>query len=267
MSKRGRPAGSLGKKKREEAAALKSITSLATRLSQSSHREADFEDDDVSIASEGLAESINQSIELIHAELQKIRKEFGKAIELHKKQIKELQQENKSLKERCGTLEADLTNIKATQKEHTDQLNKQERHSRRSNVRIVGYKTTENEDCMKIAKEVFQKVGVPDCKIERAHRDGRIVRGRDRHILVKLSFFQDKVAITQNARQALAEDNFFITEDLTKLDLAEKKKWRTKVNDLFQDGVRLRFYAGCWRSRGGKPYDFNAPASSLTDEA
>ncbi|KAJ8038337.1 hypothetical protein HOLleu_15730 [Holothuria leucospilota] len=92
MSKRGRPAGSLGKKKREEAAALKSITSLATRLSQSSHREADFEDDDVSIASEGLAESINQSIELIHAELQKIRKEFGKAIELHKKQIKELQQ-------------------------------------------------------------------------------------------------------------------------------------------------------------------------------
>lgn len=114
---------------------------------------------------------------------------------------------------------------------------------------------------MKIAKEVFQKAGKPECKIERAHRDGRVVSGRDRHILVKLSFYQDKVAILQNARQALAEDVFFITEDLTKPDLAEKKKWRAKVNELFQEGVRLRFYAGCWRSRGGKPYEFNAAAS------
>ncbi|KAJ8048874.1 hypothetical protein HOLleu_01361 [Holothuria leucospilota] len=107
-------------------------------------------------------------------------------------------------------IEAYLTNIKAAQQEHTDQLNKQERHPRRSNVRIVGYKTTEGEDCMKIAKEVFPKEGVPDCKIERAHRYLRVVRGRDRYIKVKLSFYQDKVTIIQNASQALAEDDFFV---------------------------------------------------------
>ncbi|KAJ8024872.1 hypothetical protein HOLleu_34906 [Holothuria leucospilota] len=73
MSKRGTPVGSLGRKKREEAAALKPLSSLATRLSQ----EADDDFDDASTASGGLTESINQSIELIHAELQKIRREFG----------------------------------------------------------------------------------------------------------------------------------------------------------------------------------------------
>lgn len=37
---------------------------------------------------------------------------------------------------------------------------------------------------MEVAEDCLRKAGVADCKLERGHGDGRIVQGRDRHILV-----------------------------------------------------------------------------------
>ena len=120
----------------------------------------------------------------------------------------------------------------------------------------MGLKTESDEDPIQKALEVIAKVGIDNCKIERAHRDGRNVAGRDRHLLVKLSFYQDKVTIMKNARQALAQQDYYIVDDLTKLDLKEKRRWSQQVNQLFEQGTRLRFSGGCWRSLSGKPYVF-----------
>lgn len=110
---------------------------------------------------------------------------------------------------------------------------------------------------------------MPDCKSEKAYRDGRVVRGHDRHILVKLSFCQEKVAIMKNARQILTGDVFFNAEDRTKQNLTVKKNMAKQgtVNQLSQNSVRLLFYAGCWRTRGGKHYDFNAASTADVEEA
>ena len=48
------------------------------------------------------------------------------------------------------------------------------------------------------------------------------MRGRDRHLLVKLSFYQDKINVMKKARQALAGKNYYIVDDLTKADLMER---------------------------------------------
>ena len=153
-------------------------------------------------------------------------------------------------------MEKRISGLEKSRDENSALHNKHERFSRRNNVRIVGFPTVPQENCLQVAKDVIAKIGIPDCKLERAHRDGRKVEGRDCHILVKLTYFQDKVFIMKSARQALQNENYYIVEDLTKIDLAEKRRHSRQVSELFQQGVRLRFSGGLWRERTGKPYIF-----------
>ena len=60
----------------------------------------------------------------------------------------------------------------------------------------------------------------------------------------------------RNRRQALQGENFFIVDDLTRVDLAEKKKWAPQVKVLYDRGTRLRFAGGKWRDSAGKPFVF-----------
>ncbi|KAJ8046977.1 hypothetical protein HOLleu_05838 [Holothuria leucospilota] len=146
--------------------------------------------------------------------------------------------------------------LESINKQSSEALNKQERFSRRNNIRIVGYPTHAEENCLDIAKEVINKVGIPDVKIERAHRDGARREGRSRHILVRLSFFQDKITALKNQRAKLQDEGYFITDDLTFVDLTEKRKWKQQVADLYARGTYLRFSAGKWRGQDGKPFQF-----------
>ena len=251
-------------KKNEKTAQANALPNLFSNLSSQAQAslykptQQDTDDADEEIVSENYVDNLNSSIELIYSELRKIRNDFQKMFEENQKQIKILHKENAELKEKCQNLEQNCELMKQVSNNHALLINKMERHSRRSNLRIVGYKTMEGEDCLKIAQDVFAKVGVADCQLERAHRDGRFTPGRDRHILVKLSFFQDKLKILQNYRGALAQESYFIIDDLTKFDLQEKRKWAPRVKELFRQGTRLRFSAGAWRHNNGKPYDFTA---------
>ena len=120
-------------------------------------------------------------------------------------------------------------------------LNKQERFSRRNNLRIVGFPYKPQENCIEIATEIFQKIGLDECSIEKAHRDGRQVGEKPRHLLVKTSFYQDKVQIFKNARNKLQHEKYYIIDDLTMPDLSEKKKWKQEVATLYQRGIKLHF--------------------------
>lgn len=97
-----------------------------------------------------------------------------------------------------------------------------------------------------IATKLLAKVRVPDCKLERAHRDGELVAGRERHILVKVSFYRDK------ARRALADKGYYII-DITATDVKEKRRRTTKVQAPYTSETKLRFMAGWWRSSYRNP--------------
>ena len=54
-----------------------------------------------------------------------------------------------------------------------------------------------------------------DTRIERAHRDGRTQSSKIRHLLVRISFYQDKAQIVKTARNLLQEKPYDIVDDLT----------------------------------------------------
>ncbi|KAJ8027811.1 hypothetical protein HOLleu_29868 [Holothuria leucospilota] len=250
---RGRPPGSGNKKKGRQANTQSSLSGgLASSLPNISDIPIEEEDSDVESVAGSVIANLDSSIERIFKELKAMRQEFRKTLKQHEEQIKQLREENTALKER-------MNNLEASQEKHASLLNKQERFSRRNNIRIVGVKTESGENCIEIARNVMTKVGVPNCSIERAHRDGKQHRNRDRHLLVKLSFYQDKVTALRNRRHALQNETYHITDDLTLVDLNEKRKWSNQVTDLFQRGTKLRFSGGCWRTAQGKPYNFTRP--------
>ncbi|KAJ8040757.1 LINE-1 type transposase domain-containing protein 1 [Holothuria leucospilota] len=260
MPGRGQP-DSAGKKKQNQPNTQQKLTSLATSLTtrQRSRREAttqsvqaETEED----TTNGFLEHLDSCIETINSELQKIRQEFSSIIDEHSKRLEDLESENTSLKNKCELLSSKVSALEKSRDDHSQQINNQERFSRRNNLRIVGLKSDREEDCIKMAQEVISKIGVENCSIERAHRDGRSVEGRDRHLLVKLSYYQDKVFVMKHARQALEQETYYVIDDLTKMDLKEKRRWSKQVNDLYHQGTKLRFYAGCWRQTSGRPYNF-----------
>ena len=88
--------------------------------------------------------------------------------------------------------------------------------------------TSLNENCVKkvetLLREKFGWDG--DINIERAHRDGKPVNGKPQHVLVKMLSYRDKMKILKESRRALEGLPVFVVDDLTGVDLAEKKKWR-----------------------------------------
>ena len=157
-----------------------------------------------------------------------------------------------NLKTEVETLKKQLTSQK-------NDINKQERFSRRNNFRVVGILRSQNENCTELIAEILKsKFGWESrpC-IERAHRDGReSPDGRPPHVLVKLLSYQDKIKIMKDHRKALLGSYIFIVDDLTTQDLKEKMKWKTQVKSLYDTGVKLRFYAGYWRSGNGQLFTF-----------
>lgn len=205
---------------------------------------------------------MEKELNTVYKELQSLEENFNKAIEFLTKRVESLERKEKESSDRITELEKEIEKLKKTDSDQDLKLNIQERFSRRNNIRIVGYPASERENCEEIVKNVMEQVGVTDVKVERAHRDGRMNNDRPRHILAKLSFYADKIVAMKNQRRALANQDYFITDDLTKSDLQEKRKWSAQVSQLYNQGIKLRFSAGRWRDGSGKPYSFPDEPSS-----
>ena len=171
-------------------------------------------------------------------------------------ETEELRYENKRIKQKLDALEEKVKTINISQALCGDKINNHERFLRKNNTRILGMRFSANENCISKATEYLSNLLQRDVKIERAHRDGRAPTGEDRHILVKCSFYQDKCHILQTAKASLRSSNIYIIEDLTPLDLKEKKKLSAHVSKLYKDGAKLSFRIGKWRQTDGAPYKF-----------
>ena len=62
-------------------------------------------------------------------------------------------------------------------------------------MQIVGIKHSHSENSVNIAKALLKKITDKDVNIERSHRDGRMVTGKERHVQVKVTSYQDKLEI------------------------------------------------------------------------
>lgn len=226
----GRPKGSVGIKKRSQAS---SQQSLGQSLTQHQCDESDSDVEALQIeAVSSLATKINGLKSRMVKEFESLQQEFSKTIDDLRQSVEEIKAENTALKQRCSSLENRLKILEDNRLSHSQLINKNERFSRRNNIRIVGFTTQDGENCLEIAKKVLNEVGIQDCRLERAHRDGRSVPNRDRHILVKLSYYQDKVTTFKHAREALSNNRYYIIDNLTKIDLAGERKRKSEVQDL-----------------------------------
>ena len=138
-------------------------------------------------------------------------------------ETKELRSENTRTKQKLDSLEEKVKSINISQTQYGEKLNNHERFSRKNNIRILGMRFSPNENCISKSTEYLGNLLQRDVKIERAHRYGRAPTGKDRHILVRCSFYQDKCDILKTAKASSRSSNIYIIEDLTPLHLKEKR--------------------------------------------
>ena len=191
--------------------------------------------------------------------IENLESNINDTIEFQSRRIGELESKMNDL-DRLVSKVAKAEKIIADQAE---QLNKLERFSRRNNVRIIGLPQKLGEDSLALAKKLLNdKFSMADIKLERAHRDGPKVDGKPQHLLVKLNCYQDKVSILQRQHQALSSEPFYCTDDLTKIDLHEKRQWSVQAATAYKEGIKYRFVAGKWRGKGGSLAHFYSQARS-----
>ena len=232
----GRPPGSRNKRNRRRS--TPSSQPLFSRLTQVNDKDSDND----SVSSIDLKEfcdnAIENAISAITKELKSLESQFQRALEYESSRITTLEKDNLELKEHCKNLEKRVTVLEEGAKSQVQTSNKQERLSRRSNFRIVGLTEETGEDCLALTKQVLEELNMKDTRIERAHRDGRTQSGKSRHLLVRISFYQDKAQIMKTARSLLQEKPYHIVDDLTRTDLSEKKNGPKKSANYTPKGSK-----------------------------
>lgn len=190
---------------------------------------------------------------------QQLEATLAASIEHNSARIAELEDGGARLDKSVGVLKSEVEMLKGQLSRMRGDINKQERFSRRNTFRAVGVPRSVNENgpdnILNILKSDFGMETNPP-QIERAHRDGQDRDGKPAHILVNLLSYQDKVKIMKSCRRALEGSQMFIIDDLTAEDLQEKKRWKKEVKTLYDQGTKLRFFAGRWRASNGQAFSF-----------
>ncbi|XP_072165023.1 uncharacterized protein [Diadema setosum] len=202
---------------------------------------------------------IRNAVDSFISKLSDLEGKIGASLEFERERIDNLQTNQSKLEERMEKMEREMEEMSANVSRNAAAANKSERFLRRNNFRLVGIQEVpvgQRENCVDIVEEILREKFDMSCKVERAHRDGRRSEGKPRHILVKLLSYRQKVDVMKRAREVLKNEPYFMVDDLTPSDLQEKQKHVKKVQDLYKQGTKLRFFAGKWRQTGGVPFNF-----------
>lgn len=99
----------------------------------------------------------------------------------------------------------------------TNKLEKHEQVIRRKNLRIYGVKEVENENCLEVVLDVLNnkmKLAVKKEDIDNCHRYGKILKERNRPLLIKFSSACYKNLVYNN-KKVLKNSGIVVREDLT----------------------------------------------------
>ena len=211
-------------------------------------------------ATEKFQQMIRSAVDNFMDRLHQLEVTMDASLEFERKRVDDLMENQDRMKSKMESMQKEIAELQLEVQRNKAASNKSERFSRRNNVRLVGIPEApqgQREDPVSMVEEILQSKFKVKTKVERAHRDGKKVDGRPRHILLKFLSYREKVDIMRRARDTLKDENFFITDDLTPADLEEKKKWNRQVQELYSRGTKLRFYSGKWRQAGGVPFKFS----------
>ena len=198
-------------------------------------------------ATDRFEKMLQKSIDKIVKKLESVEDNLAASLEFERNRIDGLYQHQQRVETELAELQVEVCKLRDEVTAQKEAANKNERFSRRNNIRLVGIaetSPTSKEDTIKIVEEIISTKFSITTKVERAHRDGMKKDGKPRHILVKLLSYREKVDIMKKCRDVLKSEVYFIADDLSKVDLQEKMKWSKNVQSLYQNGVKLRFFAG-----------------------
>ena len=140
----------------------------------------------------------------------------------------QLQIRNQSLE--IESLKSQVSQSKSDHNKLLEKVNRLENQSRRDNLLFYGFKEERNEDETAIKRKLFNLLTtqmrlaphvVENMKVVRCHRKGPYVQGRDRPIIVKMHWFQDRKVIWES-KSHLKGTEFYINEDFS--DLTESRR-------------------------------------------
>ena len=173
-------------------------------------------------------------------------RELKKAMNYFSDELTSLTQSQKSVKDEIHRQHEAATEL--THRVDTLQklLDDSQRYSRGFNLRFLGIAEEEEpqkEDCIRKIDQLIEKQLNIKVDIENAHRTGRSIGGRPRHIIVKFLRRPQRFAVLRQ-RSLFREDNILVFEDLIPADLAARRKLRDVAHEATQMGKRVKFIKG-----------------------
>ena len=125
------------------------------------------------------------------------------------------------LQETVRGLDSKLLVVQNTSESALLKSNDNEQYSRKYNLRFVGIKEQENENCVDLIVKFFKdqlEVAVDVRDIDRAHRVATKTTEKTRAIIVKFKNYNSKMVICKRTKH-LKGSNFYINEDLTTINM------------------------------------------------
>ena len=190
--------------------------------------------------------------------------------------IVKVEQELESVKHSNVLLKKDISEIKEKSTNLEERCNDLEDRSRRYNLRITGLTEEPNETWDKTRGKVTElctrRLGLPEVRLEVAHRTGPRRHDRPRTIVARFQRFDDREAVMRNAKK-LKSSGIRIHEDLCAASVKKRNdQWPELVQHRnegrFAKFVHTRLYvraAGTDTSRG--PRDFPPPSSASSSQS
>ncbi len=185
-----------------------------------------------------------------------------------KADMKNLQAEQQNMKKQFSEGSEGAPQRMKDLKQLSDQVQNLERKSRERNLRLVGYKEQEGEDCSRIIEQLLLvHMRMDPQTVEVAHRTGRRITGKPRHIIFRVNSVQKKINILKIQREALKDQHYFITDDLTKNDLETKKRLHPIIQEARNKGQKWMFKNGHLYVNGAIHMENSGQARGHGDQA
>ena len=134
----------------------------------------------------------------------------------------------------------------------SETVSRQERHSRAFNIRVLGVREENGENCIHLLERVIsERFDIPvGTTIENAHRTGKPTPDRPRHIIARFYSRAVRASVMRSARVKLATTPFRFIDDLSQDDLREKQRVRPYMDELYRQHQKQSFRNGKLYSEG-----------------
>ena len=145
----------------------------------------------------------------------------------------------------------EIANSRITVDKLSDTVSRQERHSRSFNIRVLGVREENTENCINILERIIgERFDITGSTIENAHRTGKPAPDRPRHIIARFYSRAVRASVMRSARVKLATTPFRLIDDLYQDDLREKQRVRPYMDELYRLHKKPSFRNGKLFSEG-----------------